>query len=344
MALTQDQLAIRAQRIGASEAGALLSVDPYRTSLDLYASRLHALPASDEGEDHRSWGLDMERPILAHAARRMGWTLVGSPGTLVDDRFPHLCATPDDVVDEQRFLAPCDAKNVQVFHGSEWGDPGTGDVPLQYAAQLQVQIALLQRHGGGPRGYLCATIGGSPPDVWVVEYDPEVFGVINDLATKFMVDHVIPGRPPDGWESDRHAADYIAKRFARSTEGVRQASLADIEALADYRIAQENLKSAEALEAAAKARLCARVGDAQGVDRVAKWVDVKAVVGPVTDWRMVAQDCAIKAGLSHEQAQAVADTYTTEQTTRNGYRYLLPAKPAKQKTLTASASAAALEQ
>lgn len=341
--LTAEQLEIRRTRVGASEVGALLGVDPYKTTLDLFTSRWHP-DAQPEAEDHRSWGHDMERPILEHSARRNGWTLIGCPGTLVDDRFPALCATPDDVVDEGRFLAPCDAKNVQVFHGSEWGEPGTGDVPLVYAAQLQVQIALLQSKGGGPRGYLCAAIGGSPPDVWVVEYDPEVFGTICDLAARFVRDHLIPGRPPEGWEEDRHAAEYIAKRFARSTEGVREPTIADLDALAEYRSAAAEAEAAEKRAGAAKARLCARVGDAKGIARVARWVDVAPVLGPVTDWRLVAQEAALAAGWTPEQAQSAAAQHTTEQTTRKGYRYVLPAKPAKQKTLNATASAAALEQ
>ena len=88
MSLSPEQIEMRRTVVGSSEVGALVDYyapreercDPYKTALDVFASK--TLPRSTEsaGEDHRHWGLDLEPAILANHVRRMGYQLLPAPG------------------------------------------------------------------------------------------------------------------------------------------------------------------------------------------------------------------------------------------------------------------------
>ena len=200
--------------------------------------------------------------------------------------------------------------------------------------------------GGGPTAYLVATIGGEAPIGYRVRFDPEVFGFISELAAKFVRDHLQTGKPPEGWEQDRSAMEYVAKRWAKSDGVVRLATEEDQAALLDYREAEALLEAAEQRASAAKARLAARVGDSKSIKGVASWVDVRpGEPKEVVDWRMVAQEAAVAAGWLPEQAQAIAAKWTTQEPGKKGFRYIKPYAPRKtNRTLSAPATAGALEQ
>ena len=344
MSLSLEQVDARRFRVGASEVGALLGIDPYKTIMDLFTARCCPLPLDEEEQTHQRWGLDVEGPILRNYAARAGWKLTGGRGSMHDDRFPSLIATPDELAETPGGLCVLDAKNVQVFHASEWGAEGTDDVPLFYAAQLQVQVALAAQHGGADHGYLIASICGAPPEAWRIAYDAEVFRAISELADRFIADHVRTGIPPDGWEHDRHALDYVARRWAVSkTERLREPVIEEIELLERLRRATEERKSAEATEDAIKALLCARVGDDRGIKNVAKWIDVAPQREPVTDWQSIAQELALRLALPIEEQKALLAKWTEDKMTRAGYRYIGLARPKKTKQLT-NAAPAALEE
>lgn len=341
MSLTPEQLEIRKFRLGASEVGALLGIDPYKTALDLFTGRLY--PEKQEGPPHARWGLDVERPILTFCSRARRWHLLGTPKTMVDDRFPALCSSPDDLTEESKRTVTLDAKNVFWMNADEWGEPGTADVPLLYGAQKHVQIALASSIGGADYGYLCASIGGSPPDVWRVQFDPEVFGVINQQAEKFVRDHLRTGKPPTGWERDRSALEYVQRRYKVTDEALAKPTLESLELLGAIRAAELLLAEAEADKAAALAQLSELVGHQRGIEGIAKWVDVAARVENVTNWQLVAQKLALdlceaygKTSLDDpkfkEWLREVVDSFTEKgKVVAKGYRYLYLARPPKAK-------------
>ena len=333
MSLSPEQMEIRRLRVGGSEVGALLGVDKFKGVLELFADRTLA-PVQQTGE-HLAWGTELEPLILRSYARRAGWTLLGCPGTLTDARFPSLCVTPDDLalVPGVPGPVPLDAKNVQEHNAHEWGKPGTAEVPLMYAAQIQVQIALCAQLGGADHGYLIASLGGAPPEAWRIDYDPEVFGAISNLADKFIVEHVLPRIPPEGWERDKSALEFVKRRWIASvTEDLREPVAADLAALADYRRALEMEAAAEAEKKRASAVLGARIGDARGIARVARWTDVAPGTAAVTDWQGVAQEMAVAHQVPIEEQKALVARWTQEKVFRAGYRKLY-VKPEKKKQL-----------
>lgn len=327
MSLSPEQIEARRFRIGASEVGALLGIHSYLTPLDLFTNKVYgvALPVDAEEKEHQRWGLRVERPILDAYAARANWHLRGCPGTLTDDRFPALCATPDDVAETLDGLEAVDAKNVSRWHATEWGEPGTDQAPLMYLAQMQVQIAMVAQLGGLPRAHLIAAIAGDPPEAFLVRWDEETLRVVNDLASAFVRDCLIPRRPPEGWEEDRHAAEYVAKRFAATTdETIRKPTQEDIGLLLEFRAAKAAEKEAAAKVSAIEARLAVAVGEKRGIEGVAKWIDLEPRTETFTDWNLVAQEFALRAKIPPEEAAAVAAQYVRTKVVAKGSRYLRP--------------------
>lgn len=327
MALSAERIELGRTRVGGSFAGVLLGVHPWATPLDLFNHAIYDVPiTSDEDEKrHLSWGTRVERPALDQFAAERGWHLRGCPGPLTDPRFPAWVVTPDDLAEAESGLLPLDAKNVSRWNADKWGAPGTSDAPLYCLAQVQVQIALCEQLGVQPEGCLVATIAGDPPEPYPVKWDAEVFGTLNELAAKFVRDCLIPRRPPDGWEEDRHAAEYIAKRFASTTdETIRKPTREDVGLLLEFRAAKLEEKAAAAKVSAVEARLAVAVGEKRGIEGVAKWIDLEPRTETFTDWNLVAQEFALRAKIPPEEAAAVAAQYVRTKVVAKGSRYLRP--------------------
>ena len=281
MALTKEQVELRRTRIGSSEVGALLGIDPYKTALDVYADRV--LEREPDEDDHRSWGLDVEGAILANHARREGLTLIDPRGTLVHPMLP-VCCTPDGIGERANGrLVDIQAKNVNRHNAHEWGEPGTDDAPLLYVAQVTIELGVLRAMDPyvlspvEETAHLVAAIAGDPPACYPIVFDPDLFGTLADVAAKFACDCLIPQHPPRGWEQDRSALEYVKRRFRKSdgrllppTDEARALTLLVAELRAAGKVAKERLERAEA-------QLYALIGDAEGFDGLCRWSEQPAV-------------------------------------------------------------------
>lgn len=333
--LTEAQLEIRRTRIGASEVAALLGVDPHKTPLDLFTERV--CPTPRETEPHQSWGLDVERPILEHWARAQGLRLTFTGDkTLSNEKAPHLCATPDAVaiLGGGRFSV-ADAKNVQRHNPSrlQWGEPGTGEVPTHYAAQLVVSIGLAEMTRPGAfesRGHLVASIEGAPPEAWPVDYDPDLFGFLHDKAEKFIRDHVLTGKPPENWERDRSALEYVAARYRKATAPLRPASAEAVALAASLRTMDATVKAATEERDAVKALLLAEIGEAAGIDGIAKWTQVEEKREQTHDFRAIALQLLDEMGLKPAALDEMLPRFTVERVARKSYRRLTLTKLSKE--------------
>ena len=167
--LTPEQIAIRRTRVGGSEIGALLGVDPHKTALDVFAGKVLP-PVEEEPAPHLAWGHDVERSILAFHGRQ--FARIEEPGTLLHPKHPAICATPDGLgVREGGSRVVLEVKNSQWHQSHRWGEPGTDDAPLLYVAQVQMELGIALSLGDVEgTADLVASIAGAPP----VEIDAKV--------------------------------------------------------------------------------------------------------------------------------------------------------------------------
>jgi hypothetical protein len=338
MSLSAERIEKGKFRVGASEIGALIldeqgePIHPYLSPLKLFQRKV----GDDESETkrHLDWGNDLEQPILRAWARDNEVKLAGPAGlSMISARFKHLLATPDDFIEDggaSGTLYSADAKNVQFRnkHLKEWGAPGTDDAPLLYVAQVAIQIEIarevMKEANVADRGYLIASLAGAPPDAWIFKRDTDLVGQMEELAARFVRDCLETGRPPDKWWNDPGASEYVKRRFREANEVMRPSDpilRAMGEEVARLRKAK---KEAEAKCAAAEALLCSQIGDATGIEGVAKWTVIREARDVESNWEEIARDIAreLVPKDAWPKLPEIKDRHTAERVKRKAYRRL----------------------
>lgn len=267
MSLNAEQLAMRRTRVGASEIGALLGIDPYKSAFDVFLGK--NLPQAQTGEDHRSWGLDMEPSILGFHVRKRGYKLLDPPGSLAHPAFPLVC-TPDALAVAADGTVALQAKNDQGYGQTEWGDPESDDAPMLYLAQATVEIGVLLAKGYDVvRDELVVSIRGAPPVAYPVKFDADLFGSLADVAAKFVRDHLETGKPPEGAPAEQ--AEYIRRRYANHGEQLLEATPELEELVRRVRERKAEVKLAEGALLICENNLKAAIGEAQGIAGLCTW-------------------------------------------------------------------------
>lgn len=142
MTLTAEQLTLRRQGIGASEAAAVLGLSPWRSPADVYWSKV-ADPEPDKPTEAMARGIALEPYILDRVEQDLGIKLNRDAGTITDPISGVLMATPDALV-----IGAEEAIEVKTASdASEWGEHGTDAIPECYLIQTHHQMAVLNRAG-----------------------------------------------------------------------------------------------------------------------------------------------------------------------------------------------------
>ena len=150
---TPEWHAARARGIGASDAAAVLGLNPYKSALRLWAEktgRLH--PPNLDNNPNVLRGVALETPIAEAFATQMGFGKVEPCGLLfqADPPYEFILATPDFLLD-QGFIdhnnIPVEIKAPSAHNRKQWDEP-----PPMYEAQVRQQMFVL----GAPYGILVA--------------------------------------------------------------------------------------------------------------------------------------------------------------------------------------------
>jgi putative phage-type endonuclease len=241
-----QELIKRRDGIGGSDAAAALGLSKYKSPFQLYLEKIGEI---DEPEQ--------EKPVLARGKRfepvlRQMYT--EQTGREVNQFFkpiqsaviPFMFVTPDGIADEDRYLEIKTAR-----HRSEWGEPGTDEIPQEYLIQVQ--------HGLFVTGLQVADVfvAFSLDDIelYEVRADKELQDLIIEGEREFW-NHVKTLNPPEITNYE----DVIA-RYRRSSRKAIEASL-EIERLANLLKRQkERIKLEEDEEKKIKAELMKFMGE-----------------------------------------------------------------------------------
>lgn len=271
--LTEQQQAFRATGIGASECAIAAGVSRYSSRLDLYL-RKRGLAQPPQG-DALLMGTLLE-PVVLELYRRSHptWQVIAPNVSLRSPSHPLAIATPDGFVTEsgdppvvevhpetgQRVAVRAD-RLVQVKttgslgHG-QWGEEGTDEIPLDYLAQVQWEMAV----AGVPVCDLALLVAGRTFKLYTVAFDADLFRDLYLVNEAFWYEHVAPGRPPevDGSEAGRLL---LAQRFPRENKGEELTATDEIDKLGHAILA---LKKAERDNATQRALLEQRLQEVMG--------------------------------------------------------------------------------
>jgi len=137
MPLTPTQIAERAKGIGASEAGAILGLDPFASAYDVWLRKTGKV-GDVETNDAIEWGNDLEEVIGKRAARVLNCR-VTRPTHTYRHQNGIMLANLDFEADLPTFgPSPLEAKSTGIMDG--WGEDDSDQVPDRVWAQVQVQM------------------------------------------------------------------------------------------------------------------------------------------------------------------------------------------------------------
>jgi putative phage-type endonuclease len=217
-----EWLARRRGFLGASEVAAVCGLDPFRTPLDVWASK-KGLVESASSEAAEIGNL-LERPLLQHYANRSGVQL-RLPGTMQRADHPWMAATPDALADWGSW------RDVQVkVVGSRMAYAWECGAPEYVQVQVQWELHVTELLSAD----VVALVGGTDFRVLQLQRDDDVISHLVEICSRFWRDHIEGGAMPDVDGTERARA-ILAARFPRPTAGMGAAGPDFIERALRYR-------------------------------------------------------------------------------------------------------------
>lgn len=255
-------IAARQSCIGASEVGALLGANRFKSALGVYTSKVEGVK-EDETSKMRA-GLAFEEAIARFwAGEREGTNLEEMPKRRMWSvpKTPFAC-TPDFIAEDiaGRYVIECKRvtpalASVPTKNGG-WKD----GPPLHYVVQVQYQLMVLSMCGEDvTSGFLVADFGGDDVREYAIEPDNELWTLMEKAVTEFWGSHVVPKVPP---APDQFTDSELMSRAWNKASTGKSVEIPAALAI-DWRDKKQALKIAEDAVDQAKVKLQALIQDAE---------------------------------------------------------------------------------
>lgn len=253
---------IRGTRVGASEASALVGLHPHISAVDVY-ERLVNGGAKEESEQLKR-GRYLEPGLAEWYADRTGIEpgALTAAKTLAIDRYPHLCATPDRIVYRDGSYRLLELKTAKTYGAEDWGEQGTDEVPLHYAMQVQLTLAVTQMPVADIGAYLTVQ---DEFRVYTIEANEKYQRDAYDIIHAWYEKHVRTKTPPapDGHEK---YTEWLKREFpVAANVDVLEATLEDENEVKKFLQWKAEMEHAEQKMLEAKQFLQLRIGDSSGL-------------------------------------------------------------------------------
>lgn len=256
----------RSVPVGSSDVAAILGLSARRKPVEVWAGMTGLLPRYNLADTRsQARGRIIEPALVAHYARESGITL--EPG-------PPITSPPIVAPDGWRSCRPdatgpglvVEAKTTRWWDG--WGDDGTDQVPIDYAAQVAWQLSVMDADKG-------VLVAYCPMDddvrVYELRRNLSLEARIIAKVRAWMEAHVWG---PEPVQPAPLTTEIVAAKY--SDGGDDLAPLIDPDAL-DFALARRldalrtARKSIEAEEDRIQASLCDKIGKARGLRGIATW-------------------------------------------------------------------------
>lgn len=192
---------VRRHRIGASEIAAVLGISPYGGPFDVFARIVHGISREDSPE--LTAGRYLERATLDWYDDAQGCKTERNCAPRVHPVHDFASCTPD-------------ARNVTINVQAKtdrdrnaWGEPGTDQVPVHIAAQVQGEMAILECDVTHVPVYFK---GHDLFALYVVQRDEAVIAHIFEAMGAWHARHIVGGEMP-ALDGGNAAASYLRKRY-----------------------------------------------------------------------------------------------------------------------------------
>lgn len=265
MSLSTEQLLERRNLITATDATAIVGVNPYRSRVDVYLEKI----AEGAPVERRSYKMDrghaLERLGLTEIERRKGLTVMPNHDTRKHPILTWLGATPDGVIldVDKKPIGGAEVKSVGYRMARKWDDEETGEqiLPLYVHVQVAVQLAVLQV----PLAYVAALLDTEDePRIYTVHRDHELELSILEECEEFHRKHVV-ARVPPAPTSIEEGGRLARSLYPRVTADLIEATPELEEKLHSYAMARAAEKVAREEKERLEAELLQEIGPHEGI-------------------------------------------------------------------------------
>lgn len=200
----------RSKFIGGSDVAAVLGVSPWKTPYELWMEKTHRAPKEvidpqrqkifDRGHRLEPIVLDMLMDRLRDEGHDV--ELIRTNELYQDAEFPFMACEIDFELMLNGEHVNGDCKTVHPFAAKKWGDEGTDQVPIEYAAQFMQGLGIT-----GRRRCLVATLIGMDDFlIYWVDRDEETIAGIRGRVAEYWNECVIGDTAPDAITYDDASA------------------------------------------------------------------------------------------------------------------------------------------
>jgi len=260
MPLTAEAIATRKKYLTASDAAAVLGLDPWKRAADVWYAKRYEL-AESEPSEAAEFGSDVEPVLVVREAKKRRWAGYVSQAWQVAINGI-LAATLDALRRDDAEII--EAKTSGIFNpyatSEEWGEAETDQIPRHYLVQTAVQLICTPTAGVV---YVPALLGTRGPCSFVIPRDGPGMGDLLKAVEeqllerwdRFMVrgDEIPADEPPPSLD--------VLKRIRREPKSVTTINTALAE---EYVASKDALKEPTQRFEAAKERLIASFGEHEG--------------------------------------------------------------------------------
>lgn len=259
-------LAERLTGIGGSDAAAIVGLNPWQSSYNLFLQKTGKIAPDDLSANAAvTWGTKLEDVVADHYAEVTGATVHRVNRTLRHPHYPYMMAHLDRrIVGDKKGL---EVKTAGAFAASseEWGASGTDEIPAHYLCQVQHYMAVT----GYVEFDLAALIGGRDFRIYTIpRHEQMIAGLIAAEADFWR--RVCENDPPSP-----RTADEARDRWPQAKELQVQASPEIERAVSDLRALKGDLKALEERREALSAQIMVAMRDGDtlmaGARKLATW-------------------------------------------------------------------------
>ncbi len=193
---------LRAKRIGGSDIGAIIGVNPYKSIVDVYVDKTEG--SNFKGNELTHWGHMLEGTILKEFSNKHKELIVYEvPYSVVND---FLIANLDGALKDKETgdYGVLEIKTTSLWNKKDWEDDV---IPQYYYAQVQHYLMLT----GYKFAYIAVLIGGQQYKEFKIERSEEDINLIRNKATEFYQENLLKKIPPMPDGSDAYM-NYLKKK------------------------------------------------------------------------------------------------------------------------------------
>jgi putative phage-type endonuclease len=277
-------LEARKAGLGGSDIGAVLSLSPYKSALDVYYDKTEPKPEQEHNELFY-WGHALEKPVGDRFIKdHPDFEVIRDVPVAFHPQHEWMLANVDGLFDDdkgQRGIL--EIKTVNAFAADDWGLENSDEVPLSYACQCAWYMAVMD----ADYAIVAALFGGNAYKEFRIERDLEIEHTIIQRGSDFWHNNVLARVPPEP-----KTADDVARLFKRDLGTVLEADDNILNLCQEIKRLKGDAKDLDGLIQELTTNLKKIIGDAATVQYagycIASWRNNKE--SAKTDWQALVKE------------------------------------------------------